>query len=337
MAAVERAEAQLGLNGQPRAVVIHEKQGRRHAHAVWSRIAPDAMKAINLPHFKNKLRALSKELFLEHGWELPEGHRENGWKSPLNFTLAEWQQAKRLDLDPQEIKQLLQEAWRQSDGLPAYKNALEAHGFFLAKGDRRGFVVLDVQGQVFALGRWTGLKSKELEARLGAPDGLPGVDAVKEYLRKRMDGVLKGFLAEQAKKRRAELAPHEVQRKAMVAQHRAERERLTELQQQREKSEVKARADKFRRGLGAVLDILTGRLFAVRRENEREAFDALKRDQKQREALFSAQMRERQELQKQTDELRRAHKAQRRSQTTQIASILKRLRDDTRRPDGRHL
>lgn len=38
MAAVERAEATLDLTGQPRAVVLHEKNGRRHAHAVWSRI-----------------------------------------------------------------------------------------------------------------------------------------------------------------------------------------------------------------------------------------------------------------------------------------------------------
>jgi hypothetical protein len=63
---------------------------------VWSRIDAEAMKAINLPHFKNRLCALSKELYLEHGWILPEGHRENGWKNPLNFTLAEWQQASLL-------------------------------------------------------------------------------------------------------------------------------------------------------------------------------------------------------------------------------------------------
>ena len=72
------------------------------------------MKAINLPHYKNRLNALSKELYLENGWELPNGHCENGWANPLNFTLAEWQQAKRLDLDPREIKQLFQAAWRSS-------------------------------------------------------------------------------------------------------------------------------------------------------------------------------------------------------------------------------
>jgi len=32
--AIERVERKLGLNGQPRAIVFHEKEGRRHAHAV---------------------------------------------------------------------------------------------------------------------------------------------------------------------------------------------------------------------------------------------------------------------------------------------------------------
>lgn len=51
--AVDRAGQTLGLDKQPRAVVIHEKEGRRHAHAVWSRIDAESMSAINLPHFKN--------------------------------------------------------------------------------------------------------------------------------------------------------------------------------------------------------------------------------------------------------------------------------------------
>ncbi|MEL6999795.1 MAG: relaxase, partial [Pseudomonadota bacterium] len=60
-AAIDRAEARLGLTGQPRAIVFHEKQGldgeiRRHAHAVWCRINPDSMTAVHLPHTKRKLQ-----------------------------------------------------------------------------------------------------------------------------------------------------------------------------------------------------------------------------------------------------------------------------------------
>ncbi|MGI9505989.1 MAG: relaxase/mobilization nuclease domain-containing protein, partial [Geminicoccaceae bacterium] len=36
--AINDIEKQLGFAGQPRAIVFHEKEGRRHAHCVWSRI-----------------------------------------------------------------------------------------------------------------------------------------------------------------------------------------------------------------------------------------------------------------------------------------------------------
>ena len=68
--AADEAEQRLGLSGQPRAIVFHEKEGRRHAHVVWSRIDYKSMTAINLPHYKRKLNSLSKELYLEHGWEV---------------------------------------------------------------------------------------------------------------------------------------------------------------------------------------------------------------------------------------------------------------------------
>lgn len=57
--AIVWCEQKLGLENQPRVIVFHEKQGRRHAHCVWSRIDADTMKAINLPHTKLKLMDIS--------------------------------------------------------------------------------------------------------------------------------------------------------------------------------------------------------------------------------------------------------------------------------------
>ena len=34
--AISKVEDKLGLKDQPRAIVFHEKEGRRHCHAVWS-------------------------------------------------------------------------------------------------------------------------------------------------------------------------------------------------------------------------------------------------------------------------------------------------------------
>jgi hypothetical protein len=86
----DRVEKEVGLEGQPRVIVLHEKNGRRHAHCVWSRIKADELKAINLPFYKTRLTEVAMELYLEHGWDLPAGlvNRQN--RNPLNFTLQEW-------------------------------------------------------------------------------------------------------------------------------------------------------------------------------------------------------------------------------------------------------
>jgi len=40
---VEVLEKELGFEGQPRAVVMHEKNGRQHIHVVWARTDIDTM------------------------------------------------------------------------------------------------------------------------------------------------------------------------------------------------------------------------------------------------------------------------------------------------------
>ena len=169
LGAADRIEQALGLHGQPRAVVVHEKENRRHAHVVWSRIDVDELKAIHLGRFKLALRDLSRNLFLDHGWELPNGLATYGNKSPLNFTLEEWRAAKRQGLDPREIKQAFQQAWERCGSQIGFKNALEDRGYFLTRGDRRGFVALDVDGNVHSIAKWTSLKVKEVKCHI--PDG----------------------------------------------------------------------------------------------------------------------------------------------------------------------
>lgn len=133
-AAIDRIEERLGLAGQPRAIVFHEKDGRRHAHAVWSRIDAGAMKAINLPFYKSRLRDVARELYLEHGWQLPRGLVNSQERDLANFTLEEWQQAKRVGHDPKALKQLFQECWASADSgkaEPAQENRCCAPGILI--------------------------------------------------------------------------------------------------------------------------------------------------------------------------------------------------------------
>ncbi len=197
--AANEAEKRLGLDGQPRAIVFHEKEGRRHAHVVWSRIDYKSMTAINLPHYKRKLTSLSKELYLEHGWNLPDGLRDPLLKDPLNFTHGEWQQALRAKRDPREIKQAFQHAWQYSDSTKALNAALNEHGFILARGDRRGFVAVDYVGEVYSFARWAGVKTKDVKARLGDPDKLLSVDEARQTFRDKIKPKLDAIKAEQDK------------------------------------------------------------------------------------------------------------------------------------------
>jgi hypothetical protein len=127
-------EERLGLQGQPRVIIFHVKQGRRHAHAVWSRIDAETLTARKLDFFKTKLNALSRELFLENGWPMPKGFKNPNLRDPTSFTLEEWQQAKRVRIDPRELKSAVQECWKRSDSATALANALEVYRFFFAGG-----------------------------------------------------------------------------------------------------------------------------------------------------------------------------------------------------------
>lgn len=331
--AADEAEKALGLEGQPRAVVFHEKEGRRHAHVVWSRIDAETMRAINLPHYKNKLKALARELFLENGWTLPDGLRQGGGKSPLNFTLAEWQQAKRLGVDPREIKQVFQEAWERSDSLKALGAALAEKGYFLAAGDRRGLVAVDAEGQVYAVAKWAGVKVREARAKLGeAP--LPSIDAVKAEIAGLVTDRLKGFIAEVKQKHMRESALLRENVETLRVRHAGERALLANKQAERWQRETQERADRFRAGLRGLLDNFTGRARAIRALNEAEAIQAITRDRTQKDALTWAQLKERAPLQAQVEKQRARHREERRLLAQEVVRHLRsRLRTAEQAPE----
>jgi hypothetical protein len=79
---IERAEKELGLSGQPRAVVFHvHNDGREHYHVVWSRIDMEIekkSKAIQMSRDRLKLRRVAQEFARDHGLTLPSGMRNMG-------------------------------------------------------------------------------------------------------------------------------------------------------------------------------------------------------------------------------------------------------------------
>lgn len=324
--AVNRAEKVLGLEDQPRAIVIHEKENRRHCHCAWSRVQADTLTAINLPHFKNKLRDLSRDLFLDHGWTLPKGLQANQGKNPMNFTLAEWQQAKRQGVDPREIKQVMLDAWERSDNVSAFAGALEERGYFLACGDRRGFVLTDYNGDVYSLSRWLGMKKKDLQAKLGPANQLSSLSDVRGELRRNISEQLKGFIHDVKARQKNETAPLIEERQSLTLQHRREREHLKSKQDERWQDETKARNERLNKGLRGFFDRLSGKSRQTIKRNEMEAVQSARRDQKQRDSLVVAQMSERKSLQQQFSKLRSKHAQDRKILAREVMHSLRRFR-----------
>ena len=290
-------EERLGLTGQPRVIVFHEKEGRRHCHAVWSRIDAETMTAKELPFFKNKLNEIGKQLYLENGWAMPKGFESPKLRDPRNFTLDEWQQAKRAGIDPRELKSAVQDCWKRADSVGAFASALEERGLFLARGDRRGLVAITIDGDVFALSRLIDGKAKDVAARLGDPARLPSVDDARARIATEIAPRLSRYIAEAKRIARVNMEPLIAKREALKVQHQAERQATDRKIANRWNDEQRARAARIRKGIAGAWDFLTGKYFRTRKQNEMETKFARERDSHERHALIQRQLKDRQALQ----------------------------------------
>ena len=307
--AIARIEERTGLAGQPRVIVFHEKEGRRHAHCVWSRIDAEQMKAVNLSHFKLKLRDISRTLYLDHEWRMPRGLMNSAARDPRNFTLGEWQQAKRMGWHAGDLKSLIQECWAVSDSRAAFEQALSERGMTLARGDRRGHVVLTHEGEVLSVARYIGKRARDVRAKLGKPDDLPLLAEAKVRLADDMKKSVRRLMAEAMAQKLEALVPLEERRRVLTDHHRLERARMDEGQRQRWGYEQTIRSARLSTGLKGLWQRLTGQHAHIRTQNEREAYLAFRRDRLQRQALIDHQLMDRQELQAEFRQIREQHVA----------------------------
>lgn len=303
--AIEQVEDKLGLSGQPRAIVFHEKQGRRHAHAVWSRTDLEQRKAIQLSHTKLKLADVSRELYIKHGWQMPPGFMNSEERDLRNFTMAQWQQATRSGKDPRGIKAAIQECWAVSDTQGAFGEALKERGYILARGDRRGFVVLDYRCEVYAVAKWAGVKARNVRARLTKPEVLPSVAEARQQIARDVQTRLGELKTQQSQAIKVRLEELETKRARMTEKHTAERERLRALQLQQWEAEATSRQERFNRGLRGLVDLFTGKRRRITQRNERETLLAYQRDVRERDALIFRQLEARRTLQARIKRLER--------------------------------
>jgi hypothetical protein len=119
--AVEVLEEELGLQGQPRAIVMHEKNGREHIHVVWARTDMDTMKlrsdSMNYQAHERASLRLEQEFGHEH---VPGKHAKRDREAQPEFPTAEaqhdeWQQGERGGMNHRERKAQVKGLYEASD------------------------------------------------------------------------------------------------------------------------------------------------------------------------------------------------------------------------------
>jgi len=178
---IARTEKRMGLGKQPRAVVRHVKYGREHFHVVWSRIDTDKMIAVPMSHDRQKLRSVAQEFAKDHGIKLPPGMEKNKGRDRFEdkknrADLGEKQQEERTGFDKKSRVKSITDAWNTTRTGEEFIRALAVKDYFLARGDRRGYVVVDLAGEIHGLSRQIkGANTAAIKERLRnlPPDRLP--------------------------------------------------------------------------------------------------------------------------------------------------------------------
>ncbi|ABS65800.1 Relaxase/mobilization nuclease family protein [Xanthobacter versatilis] len=279
----DRVEKALGLEGQPRALVFHIKDGREHCHVVWSRIDYQTEKAVHIAFDREKLMMVTREFAREHGLALPKGYGPERSDEPRRKASAyERAQERATGLSKEERMVMVTQAWRQSDSPRAFVRALEDMGYILATGNRP-YVLVDIYGAMNALPKLIddrAVRTKDIRAFLSKafpPESLPTVDearalaaqhrkAREQFAKARDDGRQREQLARAQAVRREKLIVEQAAKRARQEEERRAlaRQQLAERQYQRgqylaEVSRIRQRRAEARpTGLAAFLGRVTG-------------------------------------------------------------------------------
>jgi len=185
---------ELGATGHDYELYFHPgvkedgQPDKPHAHLGVCRTNRDTLKMFDLSfnylaHERASLR-IAKELGMEI---VPGKHAKRDRKKQKDFPRAEasradHQQAARTELTVEQRKEQVTALRAAADNAQAFKAALEDAGYVLAKGDKRGLVIVDEQGEIYSLSKQvTDIKGKEFKAFMEPIDTakLPSVDEAK--------------------------------------------------------------------------------------------------------------------------------------------------------------
>ncbi|MDO6430917.1 relaxase/mobilization nuclease domain-containing protein [Flavitalea sp. BT771] len=142
--AAEILEAETGFTGQPRAIVLHEKENRIHAHIVFQRYSFERGKMITnrFSRFaQNRARQTMEKEF---------GHLRTS----------------QFNLDRPALRKTLAFLWQEARSGEEFISLASKNGLTIAQGDDRPFAVITPGGIAFDLVRETkGVKTKQFREK----------------------------------------------------------------------------------------------------------------------------------------------------------------------------
>ena len=328
---IDRAEEKLGLTGQPRAVVFHIKEGREHAHVVWSRIDVENEKAIQLSFDHHKLMMVTRLFAKEHGLELSEGYerherkmngksKEAFIKGGDQYNLFEMYQQRITGISAKTHKELVTEAWRHSDSAKAFVHALAEKGYILSRGNRP-YVLVDLYGTPHSLPRMIDDKTVRLEhveaflKEEYPSEELPHVDASVEEVAKHRKAIEEHMKAEQRVDKQAQLKKmqesrrkkqeaaqaatgekQKAERRDLAMQHRGERKSLRAAYVVQAKQIKQKRYQNRPTGLATFLGRVSGVALVTKKIQQHRDRKRLEAYKEKMSALKERQERERKDL-----------------------------------------
>lgn len=217
--AVDLLEKNLNLEGHPRIVVEHEKDGRAHRHILWSRVSPETLKAVRMSHnFANHektARQLEKDFNLEcvRGVHVLEEGEERADRAPTN---NEIEQGKKTGVNVRKWRGEVREIAAGVEGGGAELiAALEEKGHIVARGEKVEFLLLDPSGKPHRMAQTLGIKVKDLKEKLA------DIDPAKLPEEIRARAIQKEMVAKLAAQKEEEEKRREQEQKAEAAKDAA--------------------------------------------------------------------------------------------------------------------
>lgn len=185
---------EIGASGHDYELYFHPgvkengEPDKPHAHLGVCRTNRDTLKMFDLSYNYAAHERASLRIAREMNMEIVPGkHAKRDRKKQPEFprseaSQADHQQAERTALTVEQRKEQVTALRAAADNAQAFKAALADAGYVLAKGDKRGLVLVDQEGEVYSLSKQVqDIKGKEFKAFMAPldPEKLPSVQEAK--------------------------------------------------------------------------------------------------------------------------------------------------------------